>query len=251
MPAKLYSLHVSHPALAARAMLEHKGIEHRVVNLVPGFQPVLRALGFPGYTVPALVVGRRRIQGSRAISRALDELRPDPPLFPRDPDARARVEEAERWGEEVLQEVPRRIFRWALANEYGVRRWLAVDVAHMPGGAVIARPPLQAKAFARAAGAGDAAVQRDVADLPGHLAEVERLREEGTIGGAERNAADFQIASSLRSLAKIGDLETHLADHPAIRWATTVVPALPGPTPPALPREWLAPLEPAGRAHRR
>lgn len=246
MPAKLYSLHVSHPALAARAMLEHKGIEHRVVNLVPGMQPLLRAVGFPGYTVPALIIDGRRIQGSRTISRALDEIRPDPPLFPADPEARSRVEDAERWGEQVLQSVPRRIFRWALAHDYGVRRWLAVDVARTPGGAVMARPSLQAKAFARAAGADDAAVRRDIAELPEHLAEVERLREEGVIGGEQPNAADFQIASCLRSIAKLGDLEPYVASHPAIAWSATVVPELPGPAPRALPREWLAPLEPAG-----
>ena len=40
-----------------------------------------------------------------------------------------------------------------------------------------------------------------------------------------------------------GDLAPYLQHHPAIRWAETVVPALPGPVPPALPREWLRPLE--------
>ena len=39
MSATLYALKLSHPAHAARLTLEHKGIEHRVVNLVPGFTP--------------------------------------------------------------------------------------------------------------------------------------------------------------------------------------------------------------------
>ena len=69
--ATLYSLSLSHPSLAVRGMLRRKGIPHRVVQLVPGFHPVaLRGLGFPGTTVPALVVDGRRIQGSREISRA-------------------------------------------------------------------------------------------------------------------------------------------------------------------------------------
>jgi glutathione S-transferase len=243
MPATLYSLPTSHPALAARAMLEHKGIEHRVVQLVPGMHPLfLRARRFREGTVPALIIDGRRIQRSRTISRALDEIQPDPPLFPRDPDARRRVEEAERWGEEVLQHVPRRIFRFMASRSYEVRRWLAVDAGSVPGGALIARPSLQAKAFARMSGADAETVRADVASLRDLLAEVERLRDAGAIGGAERNAADFQIASSVRSLAKFGDLEPYLGDHPAIRWAATVVPALPGPVPPALPREWLAAL---------
>jgi glutathione S-transferase len=241
--ATLYSLSTSHPALAVRGMLERKGIEHRVVDLVPGLQPLaVRALGFPRYTVPALRIEGRRIQGSREIARALDELRPDPPLFPREPEARRRVEEAERWGEEVLQEVPRRLFRWMAAHHYDVRRWLAVEASGVPLGGVLARPSLQARLFARASGAGEARVRADLAALPGHLAEVERLRGAGVIGGPDPNAADFQIASSLCSIAKLGDLTPYLEVHPAIQWAATVVPPLPGPVPSVLPREWLEPL---------
>ena len=58
MPAvsvTLYAIPPSHPAHAARLMLEHKGIEHKVVNLVPGTHAaVVRALGFRRGTVPAL-----------------------------------------------------------------------------------------------------------------------------------------------------------------------------------------------------
>ena len=243
MSATLYSLPVSHPVLAVRGMLDHKGIEYRVVDMVPGTQPILRAMRFPGYTVSALILDGRRVQGSTTISRFLDEVQPDPPLFPREPEARRRVEEAERWGEQVLQEVPRRICRWSAAHDYRVRRWLAVDVSAVPGGALIARPSLQAKAFAKAAGADEATVRADVAAIGEHLGEVERLRAEGVIGGEDRNAADFQIASCVRSIAKLGDVGPYVADHPAVVWAATVVPAQPGPTPPALPREWLQPLE--------
>jgi glutathione S-transferase len=247
MPATLYSLSLSHPALAVRLMLRHKGIPHRVVQLVPGFHPVaLRGLGFPAGTVPALVLDGRRIQGSRVISRALDEHRPEPPLFPRDAQARARVEEAERWGEQELQYVPRRLFRYMAAHHYEVRRWLAVDVTGVPLGGLVARPSLQARAFARAVGADEAAVRADLAALGEHLDRVGRLRAEGVIGGEQPNAADFQIATSLQSIAKLGDLAPYLRGHPAVRWAGTLVPALPGPSPAVLPREWLAPLEQVG-----
>ena len=56
-------------------MLERKGIEHEVVDLLPGFHPLqLRAAGFRGGTVPALWIQGRRVQGSRRISRTLEEL---------------------------------------------------------------------------------------------------------------------------------------------------------------------------------
>ena len=244
MANRLYSLSTSNPGLTARGMFDFKGIDYEVVYLVPGMHPAsLRLRGFKGKTVPAAVIDGRKVQTSRAIARALEELKPEPPLFPGDPEARRRVEDAERWGDEVLQDVSRRIFRWTAVHSYEVRRWLAVDASGVPLGALLARPSLQARAFAKAVGADDAAVRADLAGLGDTLAEVERLRAEGVIGGDQPNAADFQIAGSVRNMQIIGDIRPYLADHPAMRWAEQVLPALPGPSPAALPPEWLEPLE--------
>src|SRR5436305_2853448 len=110
MPARLYGLPASHPSQAAQLMLEYKGIEYRRMDLVPAVhRPLLRALRFPGITVPALVIDGRRVQGSREISHALDELRPEPRLFPSEPAARGAVEDAERWGDAEHKPVQRRI----------------------------------------------------------------------------------------------------------------------------------------------
>ncbi len=82
--AKLYWFRLSHPAQAARKALELKGIEFESVNVMPGMQRIhLRLAGFRDGTVPALKLDGRRVQGSMPIARALDELTPDPPLFPR------------------------------------------------------------------------------------------------------------------------------------------------------------------------
>jgi glutathione S-transferase len=114
MPATLFCVPSSHPALAAALMLEHKGIDYRRIDFAPGVhRGLLRLVGFRGRTVPALRIDGRRLQGSRVISRELDELKPDPPLFPADPERRAAVEAAEEWGDEQLQPVARRL---ALAN---------------------------------------------------------------------------------------------------------------------------------------
>jgi len=147
---RLYALAVSHPAHSTRLMLEHKRLEHDVSYLLPGFHPLqLRLAGFRGATVPALKLDGRRVQGSREIARALDALLPDPPLFPADPEARRAVEEAERWGEEELQDFVRRIFHWATANHHGVRRWLG-EVVGIPGAGVAGALNLPvARAFAR------------------------------------------------------------------------------------------------------
>ena len=64
--------------------------------------------------MPALKIDGRKVQGSRNISRELDVLKADPPLFPADPQQRAAVEEAERWGDEEFQQMARTITWWAL-----------------------------------------------------------------------------------------------------------------------------------------
>ena len=101
---------------------------------MPGVHPMLvRFAGFPRHTVPGLKIDGERVQGSREIARHLDRLRPDPPLFPADPDERAAVEEAERWGERVLQPVPRRLFRHLLLVSSEARTWMGTEVMGIPG----------------------------------------------------------------------------------------------------------------------
>ena len=75
MTARLYVVPGSHPSMSGRLMLEHKRLEYRRVDLLPAIhKPLLRLLGFPGTTVPALRIEGRRIQGTLEISRALDAL---------------------------------------------------------------------------------------------------------------------------------------------------------------------------------
>src|SRR3954462_11906930 len=112
MNARLYVIPASHPSIAAALMLEHKGIDYKRTDLMPVVSKgVLRAVGFPGITVPALKIDGDRVQGSRQIARELERLRPEPPLFPADGAQRAAVEEAERLGDEELQH-PIRQLRW-------------------------------------------------------------------------------------------------------------------------------------------
>ena len=71
----------------------------------------------PTMGVPAIKVDGRKVQGTRWIARALDEIYPDGPrLFPEDPAQRRKVQQAERWGEE-LQNAVRRIFYCAARRD--------------------------------------------------------------------------------------------------------------------------------------
>jgi glutathione S-transferase len=222
-------------------MLERKRIEHRVVNVLPGFQPaVVRLVGFRGHTVPALRIDGRRVQGSREISRFLDELVSEPPLFPSDPEQRRAVEEAERWGEETLQPVPRRVFRWGAAHHQYLRRWIAAEVAGLPAPDLMARTNAPvARKLANMIDARDDAVRGDLAALPDLLAHADALIADGTIGGDEPNAADFQIATSLRVLLAFEDLRPLVDGRPSGDLARRILPVYPDPIPSFLPPGWL------------
>src|SRR6185295_18466602 len=58
-----------------------------------------------------------KVQGSLNISRELDRIQPDPPLFPADPEKRRKVEEAEAWGDGAPQDIPRTIIWWAFKRD--------------------------------------------------------------------------------------------------------------------------------------
>jgi glutathione S-transferase len=202
MSARLYVTSLSHPSKAAIAMVAYKQLPHEVVVLTSGFHPFLvRAAGFQGRTVPALKLDDgRRVQGSLAISRTLDELIAERPLFPADPEARRAVEEAERWGHDELQDVPRRMFRYATVQDPALRRWIAADVAKAPVPRVastISKP--LATRLSKQAG-GEDLIRADLARLPGLLDHADGLARDGVIGTFEPNAADFQILSSVRVL---------------------------------------------------
>jgi glutathione S-transferase len=242
MTTTLYGLAHSHPVHATRLMLEHKGIDHRVVNLLPGFHPLaVRAVGFRQGSVPALKLDGRRIQGTLAIAHALERRQADPPLFPADPERRRAVQEAQRWGHDELQPVPRRIFRWSLNHDAGVREWMARAVVGMPAPklAAAAFKPIGAL-FARISSADADTVRRDLRRLPALLDHCDRLIAEGTIGGPELNAADCQILPSLRLLLGTEDIALALRGRPCAAAAMRVLPEYPGPVPASLPAEWLA-----------
>jgi len=243
--ATLFAIAPSHPSHAARLMLERKGIEHRVVNVPPGTHAVaLRLAGFRGGTVPAIRLDRRRVQGSLAISRALDEIEPDPPLFPADPGRREEVVAAERWGESELQGVPRRLTRWATLHKAAMREHMARETGiPLPKVAAFLNIPA-ARHFARKVGADDdERVRRTLVAIPDLLDRVEALIAAGTLGGPEPNAADFQIAPTVRCLLTFGDLEHVLSGRPAAAYARAILPEYPSTVPAGtLPAEWLAGL---------
>jgi glutathione S-transferase len=243
MDVKLYWMSVSHPSQAARKMLELKGVPFDTVDVIPLNQRVhLRMAGFRGGTVPAVKLDGRRVQGSRQISRALDERWPDPPLFPPDPALRSRVEEAERWGEETFQPVPRRLARYGAARSLELREWAARDQG-LPAAGLVARisgPVVGYYARTRELDGRtgiDTDIHTDLEMLPGLLDHVDELLAEGTLDPETPNAATLQILSTVRLLDLLGDLHPLVDKHACARPAADLFPDYPGPMPRFLPAE--------------
>ena len=246
MSVRLYWQSVSHPSQAARKMLDLKGVEYQAVDVLPLQQRIhLRLAGFRGGTVPALKVDGRRIQGSRQIARAADDLWPEPPLFPADPEQRTRVEEAERWGEERLQSMARRIGRLGGVRSIDVRLWGA-RAARMPAAALAVRTsgPL-VRYYARASeldgrrGGTEEAVRADLAELPGVLDHADALLADGTLALDPPNAATLQILSSVALLDALADLHPIIGERPSAQAARELFPDYPRPIPRWIPADWL------------
>jgi glutathione S-transferase len=228
--------------MAGRLMLERKGIDYRRVDLLPGIhKPLLRLLGFADTTVPALRLDCRRLQHTLEISRALEALRPEPRLFPAEEAERAAVEEAERWGERVLQPVPRRLSWWAFGRDRGSMPSFAEGFRlGVPIGLAIRTAAPIVAIERRINDASNATVRDDMAALPGLLDRVDALIETGTISGEQPNAADYQIATSVRLLLCFDDLREAIERRPAGPYARRLVPEFPGRVGPVVPPDWLA-----------
>jgi glutathione S-transferase len=240
---KLYVLPGSHPCAAVEAALELKSIPYDRVDLLPIVPVLLGRVRYGGTTVPGMRIDGEGIVGSRMIMRRLDELVAEPALLPAPGDpARAQVLEAERWGDEVFQSVPRRILDVCFLRRPRVMESFAAG-AKLPLSPSLMRPamPLTARLMAIKNKASDDAARADIAALPDQLERVDGWIGAGLLGGEQPNAADLQIGSTVRLLMSIGDLRPLLADRPAASLTRYFPPMVGGVEPGVLPAEWVAP----------
>jgi glutathione S-transferase len=236
MPARLYVVHGSHPCATVEEALKRKGMAYKTVEFPPPMHAALMPLFFGGRTVPGIKFeGGEKVQGSRAILRRLEELRPDPPLYGSTAQERARIEEAELWGDEVLQPIARRLLWPAFQKDPAAMQGYQEGgkLPPMPVPVLKAMAPVATRIERRLNAATDEAARGDLRAMPAHLDRVDGWIAEGVLGGDEPNAADLQIAPTLRLLHSIGDVRPLFEGRPAA----------------ALAHKWLSPLQgstPAG-----
>jgi glutathione S-transferase len=230
MPHTLYAVHGSHPCLTAERALQLKGQPYRIHEMAPALHVPEQWLRFRKLTVPALRLGSgEKVVGSRAIVHRLDELVPEPRLLPEDSTARDRVVDAERWGDEVLQPVPRRL-AWTgmCARTDAIASYGEGSRLPLPGFVQRLAAPRIARVARWRNGGGEQQARKDLAALPAQLDQVDAWIAEGVMGGAEPNAADLQIAPSIRLLATMEDVEPLLAGRPCLALAMRLFPSYAG-----------------------
>jgi len=238
--ATLYAIPGSHACEAGALMLEHKGIPYRRKDFPPGLHSLaVRLRGFPGKgktrmlgdrkptfsvalgdrlgTVPAVKLGDEHLQPNEVIARRLDEIQPEPPLFPADPALRAKVEEAEAWGDDPFQMVARRLTLAGVIH--------GPDALYDRGGKGRLGPLLWhsdrvrlhgTKFLARRVFSANAATEQEMMDqLPGLLDTIDAFIADGALNGEQLYAADYVIAPSLAILSYRKDLRPLIESRPA------------------------------------
>jgi glutathione S-transferase len=243
---KLYALPGSHPCAAVEVALRMKGIDFQRVDLLPLSQLMIGPLRYGGSTVPGLRIDGERLVGSRTIMRRLDQLVPEPALLPpAGTPSYAQVLEAERWGDDVLQSVPRRILDLAFLSRPEAMLSYAGD-AKLPLPKALQRPaaPLTARLMALKNKARQDAVRADLAALPAQLDRIDGWIADGLLGDDRPNAADLQIGSTIHLLLTLADVRPLIEGHPAAALARYFPPAVGEVPAGALPAEWV-PAAPA------
>jgi len=224
----LHAVPPSHPCMTAEAAIRLKGLPYERVDLpMTGEHParMQEIYGEGNSTVPGLLVDGEPVHGSRAILARLEEIEPEPVLYPSD-----EVREAERWGDEELQDLGRRL-------PWGALHFRPELLAASGGGEPLDGAGTDfAIRYVRAAWAYHRITAErladDLAGLPAKLEHIESLAQAGVIGGEAPNAADLQIGATIRVILPIADLDPLLTGTAAERIALRHFPDRKG----ALPR---------------
>ena len=225
--AKLYVILGSHACRTGMLMLEHKGIPYTTKTLPTGGQRTLRIRGWPQGTVPALVINGERVQTNPAIARKLDEIQPDPPLFPSDPELRAQVEQAELWSDDPFQMCCRRL---GLAGSLDGPDGMVNNGRDGRLGMLLYKHDRSRYIGTRMVGrfifdVNPKTAKQLLADLPSQLDQIDAWIEAGVLNGEQLNAADYAIGANLALLTYRKDLVDEIERRPLGRLVDRILPA--------------------------
>jgi glutathione S-transferase len=231
----LHAVPPSHPCMTVAAAIELKGLEYERIDFPyeERVEKMEEIYGEGNYRVPGAVIDGEAIHGSRPIMARLEELEPEPVLYPSE-----AVREAERWADEELQDLGRGL-------TWGAMHFRPEAMGTFAGGAPLDAPGTDfAIKFVRATwryhGITAVRLQGELAGLPEKIDHIEQLATDGVIGGEQPNAADLHIGATITVLLPIGDLRPLLEETAAERIARALFPPSVGEVPPgAYPAGWV------------
>jgi glutathione S-transferase len=221
--------------MTVAAALELKGLEYERVDFphTERLERMEEIYGEGNSTVPGLLVDDEPVHGSRAILARLEAIEPAPTLYPTE-----AVREAERWGDEELQDLGRCL-------PWGAMYFRPESMGTFAGGGPLDPAGTDfAIKFVRATWRYHkitaTRLHGDLAGLPAKIAHIEQLAQDGTLDGEQPNAADLQIAATIRVLLPLGDLGPLFEGSAAERIAVRFFPSYPGSVPQgAYPAGWV------------
>src|ERR1700760_2635442 len=231
----LHAVPPSHPCMTVAAALELKGLEYERVDFphTERLERMEEIYGEGSSTVPGLLVDGEPVHGSRTILGPLEAIEPTPTLYPTE-----AVREAERWGDEELQDLGRCL-------PWGAMYFRPESMGTFAGGEPLDPAGTDfAIKFVRATWRYHkitaTRLHDDLAGLPAKIAHIEALAEAGVLDGEQPNAADLQIAATIRVLLPLGDLGPLFEGSAAERIALRFFPSYPGSVPQgAYPAGWV------------
>jgi glutathione S-transferase len=221
----LWQIDISHYSEKARWALEYKGVDHSRRSALPGSHIPIALFLTRGAqpTMPVLRIDGETVGDSTAIIATLEAKYPEPPLYPSDPEQRARALELEDWFDENLGPHTRLLPFYELTQEPDL--FAEVAAAAVPGPLGKAKPVVGAYARAYTSirwGAGDEeAAARAREAIVTALDKLEAELEEGEgefLVGDSFSVADLTAASLFYPVVvpPEGPLRTDLPRPPAL-----------------------------------
>jgi glutathione S-transferase len=223
--------------MTVAAALELKGLQFERIDFPHSerLERMVEIYGEGNSTVPGALIDGEPVHGSRAILSRLEAIEPEPVLYPSD-----EVREAERWGDQELQDLGRCLPWGAMyfrPESMGTFAGADGEPLDGPGTDFAIR---FVRATWRYHGITATRLHEDLAGLPAKIEHIEALADAGVIGGEQTNAADLQIGATIRVLLPIEDLGPLLAGTAAERIALSLFPSYPGTVPAgAFPAGWV------------
>lgn len=116
MKLVLYGVPVSAFVAKVRTALDHKGLDYEERTPPDGYGSAAYRAIVPAGTVPGLTVDGEPLSESNAILEFLEEVRPEPPLFPGDALTRARLRALLGFHDQRLEGAVRVLFPFVKRN---------------------------------------------------------------------------------------------------------------------------------------